>query len=291
MAGITIAEWLRSRVRGRALSANQQRIVNALERDPQKFLLVSVKEFAAFSGVSPATVSRCVSSLGYGSYGEFQQEMKARLFQPQKLTSVYNYLDAGNPAGAGARRQMLEAEETTLRGLFAGIDDAVFSGAAAAVAGAERVHIMGYGSSTALLRFLQYRLMRIGLDVVDMTSVSELNMVAEHCVHMDAKRDVIVTVSFRGVYENILHLLRFASAFGIPSIAFSENQESEISRLSGFRIPIKRAVINEFKSLAAPMSVMNLFVMETAGFLEPRKASIARRLAWFRKYQDTNKPA
>ena len=287
MAASTIAQWLQTRVRGRALSAAQQRIVNALERSPQKFLLVSVKEFAALAGVSPATVSRCINALGY-DYGDFQQEMKKRLFQPQKLTSVYNYLDAGNPAGSGVWPQTLEAEQSTLRRLFASLDDAVFSGAAAAVAGAERVHIMGYGSSTALLRFLQYRFMRIGLDVVDMSSVSELNMVAEHCVHMDAKRDVLVTVSFRGVYENILHLLRFASAFSIPSIAFSENPDSEISRLSTFRIPIQRAVVNEFKSLAAPMSIMNLFVMETAGLLEPKKASIARRLAWFRKYQDTD---
>lgn len=289
MADTSFSQWLVSLAAGRALSAGQKRLLRALAEEPERFMLVTIREFAAAAGVSPATASRCIAHLGYAQYADFQRDLKARLFQPQKLTSVYNYLETERQADLGLTARILEAEREVLSGLFAAVDGAVFHEAAAAAARAGRVHLIGFGSSTALIRFLQYRFLRIGLDVVDMTPVSQLNMLAEHCVHMDARRDVIISVSFRGVYETIVHLLRFAAAFHIPSIAFSENADSEISRLSSFRIPIKRAVIDEFKSLAAPMSLMNAFAMRTAGFLEPKKAAITRRLAWFTKYQENNK--
>lgn len=284
-----VPEWLNSRILNRKLSAGQTRILRALVNEPENFLLVSVKDFALTANVSPAAVTRFVRFIGYDGYAQFQQDLKKRLFQPQKLTSVYNYLDALSPEGKKLTDLIQEAENAELCQSLAAIDPATLSEAASITAGAGRIHVIGYGSSTALLRFLQYRLMRIGLDVVDMTPVSQINMLAEHCVHMNARRDVILTVSFRGVYDTVTHLLRFAKAFHIPSIAFSENPDSEISRLSTLRIPIKRAVIHEFKSLAVPMSLMNLFVMQVAAFLDPEKETIERRLVWFRKYQERNK--
>ena len=289
MFDIALPAWLENRLAGRSLTAGHRRILKALSDDPASFLLVSVKDFAKLAQVSPATVIRFVRFLGYASYAEFQQELKAKLFQPGKLTSVFNYLDDTGNGGWNIIEQIQQAESEELSRSLAALDQNVLQNAASLAAGAERIHLMGFGSSIALTRFLQYRLMRIGLDVVDMTPVSGINMLAEHCVHMTSRRDVIITVSFRGVYENINHLLRFAEAFKIPSIAFSENAESEISRLSTWRIPIRRAVIHEFKSLAVPMSIMNLFVMQTAAYIDSGKSNIARRLVWFRQYQEKNK--
>lgn len=283
-----LPEWLESRIAGRQLTAGNRRIVKALSDEPAVFLLVSVKEFARLAQVSPATVIRFVRFLGYPGYADFQQELKERLFQPNKLTSVFNYLEDGGNGSWDIIDQIYKAESEELSRSLAALDPATLQSAASLAARAERIHLMGFGSSIALTRFLQYRLMRIGLDVVDMSPVSAINMLAEHCVHMNPRRDVIITVSFRGVYETINHLLHFAEAFNIPSIAFSENADSEISRLSTCRIPIRRAVIHEFKSLAVPMSLMNLFVMQTAAFIDPGKGTIARRLVWFRHYQEKN---
>ncbi len=288
MFDVSLPSWLEKRLAGRTLTAGNRRILKAIAEDPASFMLVSVKDFARLAQVSPATVIRFVRLLGYSAYSEFQQELKANLFQPGKLTSVFNYLEDKESNGWNIIEQIRQAESEELARSLAALDQNILQSAASLAAGAERIHLMGFGSSIALTRFLQYRLMRIGLDVVDMTSVSGINMLAEHCVHMMPRRDVIITVSFRGVYETINHLLHFAEAFRIPSIAFSENAESEISRLSTWRIPIRRAVIHEFKSLAVPMSIMNLFVMQTAAFIDAGKSTIARRLVWFRQYQEKN---
>lgn len=284
-----IPDWLSDRVAGRKLTAGQARIVAALGEAPENFLMVNVKVFAGLAGVAPATVSRCIQFLGYAGYTDFQRELKEKLFQPHKLTSVFNYLEADPADSFDLIKRIREAETAELQQGLEAIDQATLHEAAMLTASAKRVHLMGFGSSNALLRFLQYRLMRVGLDVVDMTPVSEINMLAEHCVHMNARQDVIITVGFRGVYDTMTHLLRFAATFQIPSIAFSENPDSEISRLSTYRIPIKRTVINGFKSLGVPMILLNLFVMQTARYFNPGKDTISRRLVWFRKYQEANR--
>lgn len=280
--------WLEQRIAGRKLTPGNKRLVSALCREPASFLLVNVKEFAALAQVSPATVVRFMHFLGYSGYSDFQQDLKKQLRLPNRLTSVFDYLEDSNAGSWNITSAIREAESTELSRSLEALDPVTLQAAASLTANAERVHLIGFGSSKALTSFLQYRLMRIGIDVVDMTHVSEINMLAEHCVHMNPRRDVIISVSFRGVYETIQHLLRFAQAFKIPSIAFSENGDSEISQLSTYRIPIRRAVIHEFKSLAVPMSLMNLFVMQTAAFLDPGKSAIARKLVWFRQYQEKN---
>jgi len=280
--------WLEQRIAGRKLTSGNKRLVSALCREPASFLLVNVKEFAALAQVSPATVIRFVHFLGYSGYNAFQQDLKEQLRFPNRLTSVFDYLDDSGSGSWNITSAIREAESAELSRSLEALDPAALQAAASLTANAERVHLIGFGSSNALTSFLQYRLMRIGIDVVDMTRVSEINILAEHCVHMNPRRDVIISVSFRGVYETIQHLLRFAQAFKIPSIAFSENADSEISQLSTYRIPIRRAVIHEFKSLAVPMSLMNLFVMQTAAFLDPGKSAIARKLVWFRQYQEKN---
>lgn len=283
-----LPEWLEKRIAGRKLTPGNKRLILALCREPASFLLVNVKEFATLAQVSPATVIRFVRFLGYPGYSSFQQELKKQLRLPNRLTSVFDYLENDSSKSWNIINSIQEAESLELSRSLAALDPATLQAAAALTANAERVHLIGFGSSNALTSFLQYRLMRIGIDVVDMTHVSEINMLAEHCVHMNPRRDVIITVSFRGVYETIQHLLRFAQAFKIPSIAFSENADSEISQLSTYRIPIRRAVIHEFKSLAVPMSLLNLFVMQAAAFLDPGKSAIARKLVWFRQYQEKN---
>ncbi len=283
-----LPDWLKARISAAKLTEAHKRVVKALAVDPDDFLCVSVQEFAAKAGVSPATITRLTRVLGYDSYAEFQQDMKERIFQPQITAPFLSNPDAAANS-SNLLRRVHDAETDELERNLKLIDAASFSEAARLTARAEHVYLVGFGSSVALLRFLQHRLMQMGLNVIDMTQVSELNMLAEYSVHIDARRDVIISISFWGVYGTISHLLRFAKAFGIPSIAFSENQQSEISRLSNYRVPIKRAVINEFHSLSVPMSVLNLFTMHIARHKAPAKPSITKRLLWFKRYNESRK--
>lgn len=85
-----IASCIHDRIGFQKLSANCLHIVQKISLYPEKYLLVSVNKFASLAVASSATVSRCINFLGCSGYDEFQKEMKERLLEPQKLTSVYN---------------------------------------------------------------------------------------------------------------------------------------------------------------------------------------------------------
>lgn len=278
-----MTSWIEQHLAANELTAGQRRILRHIERQPGDFLMVSVKEFAARAGVSPASVTRCVRALGFEGYEAFQKAMKDQLLAAHTLTNAYNYLDP-DLADVQRENKLLAAEQQALQDCLHALDADILQDAAQATADAERVYLLGYGSSAVLMHFLQYRFERLGLTVHNLENATQLNILAERCVHM-RKRDMIIVSSFRGIYVNIEHLLRYANAFRIPSLAFTENDDSHISTLARWRLPIRRAAMQGFKSLAAPMSVMHLFAMDVAKASPLATESITRRLEWFAKYQ------
>ena len=278
-----MTSWIEHHLASDKLTAVQRRMLRHMARQPGDFLMVSVKEFAERAGVSPASVTRCVRAMGFASYEAFQKTMKERLLATQPLTNAYNYL-APQPAGSWRENELLTAEHEALQSCLHDLDTEALHSAAEATAQAERVYVLGYGSSSVLMHFLQYRLERLGLTVLSLENASQLNILAERCVHMH-RRDMIIVSSFRGIYVNIEHLLQYANAFRIPNLAFTENSDSRISTLARWRLPIRRAATQGFKSLAAPMSLVHFFAGEVAKASPLATDAITRRLEWFAKYQ------
>ena len=275
--------WLDVHLASENLTPGQRRILEKMRLAPGDFLMIGVKEFARKTGASPASVTRCVRALGFAHYDAFQKAMKEELLASSTLTNAYNYLMPQHEAH-GQESELLFAEQQALQRSLQDLNhDALHKAACEAVA-AERIYLLGYGSSSPLMHYLQYRLERLGMVVINLENASNLTILAERCVHM-RKKDMVIVSSFRGIYTNIEHLLQYAAAFRIPTLAFTENSDSRISALARWRLPIYRAVTRGFKSLAAPMSIIHLFAMELAKTHSVSGEAITRRLEWFTKYE------
>ena len=230
--------------------------------------LESVARFAERAHVSPPTVTRFITKLGFSGYPEFQEtlrhEVQARLSSP-----LARYRD--DQPVRGTDSVLLAALDVAADNLKATVD--VLShrdvNEAVEIIGdvRRRVMVLGGRVSAPLARYLaaQLHLLRPGIALVD----SERSAPAQQLIDM-RRGDVLVVFDYRRYQADTIESARVASAQGCNVILFTDPW---LSPASGFaRQVIVTSVDTEgpFDSLVGAMAVVEGVVAAVLSRLGPR---------------------
>ncbi len=233
--------------------------------------LESVARFAERAQVSPPTVTRFITKLGFRGYPEFQEtlrhEVQARLSSP--LTRY-----RGDQPARETDSVLSDALDVAAENLKATVD--VLShrdiNEAVEIIGdvRRRVLVLGGRVSAPLARYLaaQLHLLRPGIGLVD----SERSGPAQQLIDM-RKGDVLVVFDYRRYQADTIESARVAAAQGCNVILFTDPWLSPASGFARQVIVTSVDMVGPFDSLVGAMAVVEGVVAAVLSRLGPRAQS------------------
>jgi len=238
--------------------------------------LESVARFAERAGVSPPTVTRFITKLGFRGYPEFQEslrhEVQARLSSP-----LTRYRDEAAPRGTDS--VLSDALDVAAHNLKATLDVLSHRDANEAVERLSDVRrgvwVLGGRVSAPLARYLaaQLHLLRPGIALVD----AERSSPAQQLIDM-RKADVLVVFDFRRYQADTIDSARVASAQGCNVILFTDPWLSPASAYARQVITTSVDTVGPFDSLVGAMAVVEAVVAAVLSRLGPRAQSRMQNL-------------
>jgi len=247
-----VAELVRSRLNG--LSPAERKLARVLLASYPIAGLESVARFAERAQVSPPTVTRFITKLGFSGYPEFQEtlrhEVQARLSSP-----LTRYRD--DQPERGTESMLSDALDVAAENLKATVD--VLShrdvNEAVEIVGdvRRRVLVLGGRVSAPLARYLaaQLHLLRPGIGLVD----SERSAPAQQLIDM-RKGDVLIVFDYRRYQSDTIESARVASLQGCHVILFTDPWLSPASGFARQVIVTSGDMVGPFDSLVGAMAVV-----------------------------------
>ncbi|HEV2036079.1 MAG TPA: MurR/RpiR family transcriptional regulator [Candidatus Dormibacteraeota bacterium] len=246
------------RLRIGTLSPAERRLARALLASYPIAGLESVARFAERAGVSPPTVTRFITKLGFRGYPEFQEvirtEVQARLSSP-----LARYRD--EPAGRATDSVLsdaLEVSSHTLKATLQLLSHRDVEETVDLLADVRRrVMVLGGRVSGQLAHYLagQLHLLRPGIGVVD----SERSAPAQQLIDL-RKGDVLVVFDYRRYQADTIETARVAQAQGCNVILFTDPWLSPASASARQVLVTSVDTVGPFDSLVGATAVVEAVV-------------------------------
>jgi DNA-binding MurR/RpiR family transcriptional regulator len=272
-----VGELVRQRLE--SLSPAERKLARVLLASYPIAGLESVARFAERARVSPPTVTRFITKLGFRGYPEFQEtlrhEVQARLSSP-----LARYRDE-QPA-RGTDSVLSDALQVASHNLKATLDVLSHRDANEAVELLSDVRrgvlVLGGRVSAPLARYLaaQLHLLRPRISLVD----AERSSVAQQLIDMK-KADVLVVFDFRRYQADTIESARVASSQGCHVILFTDPWLSPASAYARQVIVTSVDTVGPFDSLVGAMAVVEAVVaavLSRLGFRAQSRMQTLERL-------------
>jgi DNA-binding MurR/RpiR family transcriptional regulator len=264
-----VAELVRSRQNG--LSPAERKLARVLLASYPIAGLESVARFAERAQVSPPTVTRFITKLGFSGYPEFQEtlrhEVQARLSSP-----LTRYRDDQPERGTDSvLSDALDVAADNLKATVGVLSHRDVNEAVEIIGDMRRrVMVLGGRVSAPLARYLaaQLHLLRPGIGLVD----SERSAPAQQLIDM-RKNDVLIVFDYRRYQSDTIESARVASAQGCNVILFTDPWLSPASAFARQVIVTSVDMVGPFDSLVGAMAVVEGVVAAVLSRLGPRAQS------------------
>ena len=248
-----------------SLSPAERRLARVLLASYPIAGLESVARFAERAGVSPPTVTRFITKLGFRGYPEFQETLR-REVQSRLSSPLARYRD--EPKGDSEVNHALEVAGDTLRATLELLSDRDVKEAVKLLADVRRrVMILGGRVSAPLARYLagQLHLLRPGIGLVD----AERSAPAQQLIDM-RKTDVLVVFDYRRYQSDTIESARVAASRGCDVILFTDPWLSPASAFSRQVLVTSVETVGPFDSLVGAIAVVEALIAAVLRELGPR---------------------
>lgn len=144
------------------LHPSEKRLAEAILNFPGQLAGYTATELAQMAGVSNATVTRFVRKIGYASFEEARQAVRAEQVAGTALFRV-NRDDA--PSDGVVARHLNGCHDNLDRSL-AGLEDADLAALVTAMAMSRRLWVIGFRAGQSFARYLAWQVMQVRADVL-----------------------------------------------------------------------------------------------------------------------------
>lgn len=238
------------------LSSSERKVGRAILANYPIAGLGTVAELAERAGVSPPTVVRFVSRLGFSGYPAFQKqlvrEVHERLGSPLEQYGRDDLLPAdGDLARAG------RVFASSIAATIGELPPSEFERTVGLLSDARRVRLVGGRFSRLLAEYLGAHLMllRGDVQVIGGDEFSRLSVVA------DARRgDVIVVFDYRRYDPRIVRLAQRSAERGADLILFTDQWLSPVAEHAATVLPARVEAPSPFDSLVGALAVVETVV-------------------------------
>ncbi|WP_322895554.1 MULTISPECIES: MurR/RpiR family transcriptional regulator [unclassified Yoonia] len=242
------------------LTGTEGRLVAELMQSPREIALGTSAEFAARIGAHEATTSRLARKLGFDSYADFRDHLRAE------------FLTNGSPSDrvaqtlSGAQEKgflpLLIAEEiAALTRLGDYVQDRQIA-AAVQLLNRPRVFLFARGNAEALAVLMDRRLRRMGVATVLLRG--DARDLAEQMLTL-GKDDAVLLFAFRRQPRDYARIIALAQQRGAATLAISGSLGPALAPPPDQLLAAPRSGAREgFQTLTVPMALCNALVLALA---------------------------
>lgn len=206
-----------------SLKAAVRKVADVLLTRPEMAIYASVNEVAAAAGVSEATVMRLTRILGFRGFQDFKIALARELVSP--LQRLHEEVAEGDDA-ATVVRKVFEANLAALQDTLAVLNLAAMEEAARLLLAAERLLLIGVGTSGPVVTDAANKFFRLGLTVLCHTDAHLMMMAAA----LLTPRDVLLAVSHSGSTRDPVETAQTARGAGAKVICITNNSLSPLTK-------------------------------------------------------------
>ncbi|MGK3723222.1 MurR/RpiR family transcriptional regulator [Priestia megaterium] len=239
------------------MSKSNLRIAKYILENPNTVPFLTGDKLAKITGVSPATVVRFATFLGYSGYPELQQYMQSSAQQQLTTTErlkiskeVYNDQDQ-------SVYDIFLDDISNIRSTLDKLDIEVFKSAVESLIKAKRVYIVANRSATALGVFLQYYLQFL-LEQVEL--IHSIENVSERIFDLN-EDDVVIGISFARYTKSTLKVLSYAKEKEATTVAITDNLLSPLIPYADIPLTASSQMPTFIDSFVAPLSLINALII------------------------------
>lgn len=208
-----------------SLIPSEARVARFVLDDPSEVIHLSVTELAAAAQASATTVMRFCQRLGFKGFQDFKIALAQDSISPLRRLQA-DVEEGDTPETILAK--VVEAAATAVAGAATTIDADTFTRVIELLDRAERILVVGVGSSAPLVQDIAYRLLTIGLRTEAPPDV--------HVQHVTAslltERDVCLAISHTGSTWETLAAVTSAGAAGAKVVAVTSFFRSPLTEIA-----------------------------------------------------------
>ncbi len=226
----------------------------ALE-NPNEIAFGTVASVAAQARVQPSTLIRFAQTIGYAGFTDLQEVFRAQLKSRwpdyrERLAAIPSSEDRYNAAGdliEGFAASALASIERLRSSVVA----ADVERAAALLAGADILYLLGLRRAFPVTAYLAYALGKLGFRAVLVDQVAALG---PEQLAGASRRDALIAVSFAPYTPATVELAAAAAGRKVPVITITDSALSPLSPSATIQFEVVEADYAGFRSMAASMS-------------------------------------
>ncbi|RME49647.1 MAG: MurR/RpiR family transcriptional regulator [Chloroflexi bacterium] len=246
----SINSLTRIRAKLPTLAAAEARVANWVMQQPEKIMKLSMAQVAQACGVSDTTVLRFCRNAGFQGYTDLKLSIARDLTSPTQV--IHDDIAEGDPPALIARKVFMSNIQALYDTLEV-LDEEALTRAIELIGAANRILIVGVGTSGPIVHSMYNMLMRLGLNCKAQTD-AYLQLME---VALLGPGDVVIGISQSGSSKDPVYTLKQAKANGVSTICITGNAQSPITKYADVTLlsVAREARIEAIASRLAQMSI------------------------------------
>lgn len=246
------------------LSPHLQRIARFALDDPNGFALGTVAEIAESTAVQPSSIIRFAQAFGYRGFSDMQRVFRVRLIEGAPVfrerilaaQSVEAGHDPDDPLAI--LHGFADANAQALAHLKADVPRERLIHAVELIGRARDIYVIGLRRAFPVAAYMFYGLVRAELRAHLLDVVG--GMVPQQVATMNAD-DLLIAVSFAEYAPLTVDVVQDVHIRGIPTLTITDTEASPLARHASVAFLIPDPDIHPFRSLAAPMCLVQSLIV------------------------------
>jgi DNA-binding MurR/RpiR family transcriptional regulator len=240
------------------LSKNDHIILDYLIKNINNIYYENSQEISKKVGISNSTISRFWRKIGYKDIREFQKNMLEKIDSTpiSKIRNTIEEMKKKDEDLNGVFLKNIKTIEKTLELLSYDRIDL----AADLILSHKKIYIFASDASAGIATIMQYRLRRLGIEFISMTTGSSIY---EYLINIK-KEDLVMVFSYSRLLSEVSILLSEKNEIGYPMILFTDILSHNLDKKCEALIYSYRGEQTEYHSMVAPLSVVDALVIKIA---------------------------
>jgi DNA-binding MurR/RpiR family transcriptional regulator len=243
-----------------ALSPQLRRAARHLRRNLTEVALYSLRDIAARARVSPASMSRLTARLGFDTYEDLRERVRGLVMSgadryansARDLTAFHG--SAGFARLVGAHVALLN---DSVQRAFAGGEAKAIEAAAARIAKAKRIWILGLRSNYSAAFYFHYLLRTFRDDVVLLED--RMGMLIDELAGVK-RGDVLLVISYEPYAADAVKAVEHAGAAGAAVIALTDGPHSPVARHAKHTLVVPTTTTSFYQSMIPTLAILEVMV-------------------------------
>jgi DNA-binding MurR/RpiR family transcriptional regulator len=262
----------------RNLPDAQRAIADALKGDPVLGAFWGIEALAERSGVSVGSVMRLAKRLGYHSFNEFRNALRAACNARSSKADLGHLPPVTDLFGTLA--EVVARDMHNLNRMIQMVEPAILDAAIKSLLDARHRVVLGRGVSRVMSLIMGFYLTQAGVPTIAALPSDFSNQVANL-----EPEDLLVVIGFQPYSRETVEAAAFAKQNGVPVLAFSDRVDSPLAPYSNILLPVSSedllfsCSLTSFAALAHAFAIV-LASRDQSGTLKRLKAAdqVARPL-------------